>query len=262
VRFELDFTLLAVTLALTVRFAVLAATLPLLSLRAVPPVWRVALAVCFAGALAPAVTASMPPGAVTLAWRPLVMETARSLAVGAMLGFTVNLMFTAVRFAGSIAGMQIGFAIVNAFDPMSDSQVSVISQLYYMLAVLLFFVTGAHQVLMTAMFESCVAVPPFAGADAGAGAWFLLSEFGTVFSNGLRIAAPVVIVLLLVSASMGVVVKTVPQLNVLVVGFPIKIGVGLLVLGMSLVFFQNVVTGLMTDLQDQLGKVLLALRQV
>ncbi len=258
-QFEIDITLLAVTLALTVRFAVLAATLPLLSMRSVPPMWRVALAVSFAAALAPAVAQGVPAGSVTLAWRPLVMEVARSLAVGAMLGFTVNLLFTAVRFAGAIAGMQIGFAIVNAFDPMSDSQISIISQLYYMLAVILFFITGAHQILVAAMFDSCLAVPPFAPVDAGSGAWYLLSEFGSVFVTGLRIAAPMVIVLLLVSASMGVIVKTVPQLNILVVGFPIKIGVGLLMLGMSMFFFQTVVTNMLANLQNDLGKILLAL---
>ena len=81
--------------------------------------------------------------------------------VGALLGFTINLVFTAVRYAGSIAGMQIGFAIVNSFDPMSNSQISVISQLYYLLAVLLFFVTGAHQILVAAMFQSCRGGPAF-----------------------------------------------------------------------------------------------------
>ncbi len=187
------------------------------------------------------------------------MEAVRSLVVGALLGFTINLVFTAVRYAGSIAGMQIGFAIVNAFDPMSNSQISVISQLYYLLAVLLFFVTGAHQILVSAMFQSCLAVPPFASGDPVGGAWFLVREFGSVFSLGLQIAAPIVIVLLLVSASMGVIVKTVPQLNVLVVGFPIKIAVGLIVLGLSLVYFRTLVLSMLTGLEGQLAGLLQAM---
>jgi len=259
-QFELNITLLAVTAALAVRFGVLAATLPLLDIRSVPPLWRVALAVSFAAALAPGISRSMPVGAVSLAWPGLVMEAGRSLVVGALLGFTINLVFTAVRYAGSIVGMQIGFAIVNSYDPMSNSQISVISQLYYLLAVLLFFVTGAHQILVAAMFQSCVAVPPFASGDPVGGAWFLLREFGTVFTLGLQIAAPVVIVLLLVSASMGVIVKTVPQLNVLVVGFPIMIGVGLISVGLSLVFFQQITISVMGGMQGKLADLLLAMR--
>lgn len=257
---SVDIQLMAVAGALAVRFAVLAATLPLLELRSVPPLWRFGLAACFAGALAPGIAAGLPAGTLDLSWASLVIEVLRSLVVGALLGFTVNLVFTAVRFAGSVAGMQIGFAIVNAYDPMSNSQVSVVSQLYYLLAVLIFFVSGAHHILVGAMFQSCLVVPPFASVDPAAGAWHLLREFSTVFSLGLRIAAPVVVVLLLVSASMGVIVKTVPQINVLVVGFPVKIGVGLVTIGLSLVFFKDMAMNMFEGLDDQLARVLLAMR--
>lgn len=259
-QFELDITLLAITAALAVRFGVLAATLPLLDMRSVPPLWRVALAFSFAAALAPGIAQSLPGTTVSLAWPALVMECVRSLVVGALLGFTINLVFTTVRYAGSIVGMQIGFAIVNSYDPMSNSQISVISQLYYLLAVLLFFATGAHQILVAAMFQSCLAVPPFASGDPVGGAWYLVKEFGTVFSLGLKMAAPVVIVLMLVSASMGVIVKTVPQLNILVVGFPVKIGVGLITVGLSLVFFQQVTSSVMSGMQGKLAEVLLAMQ--
>ncbi len=258
--FEIDLTLLAVAAALTLRFAVLAATLPMLDVRAVPACWRRGLAITLGAALAPAVAPSVPAGAFTLAWQPLITEAFRSLVIGMMLGFTVNLVFVAVRFAGDVAGMQIGFSIVNAFDPMSNSQISVISQFYHLRAVLLFFTTGAHLVLVSAMFQSCLALPPFTGGELTGGAWHLLREFGGVFATGLRIAAPVIIVLLLISAAMGVVVKTVPQLNVLVVGFPVKIGVGLIVLGGSLVFFRQVVTGLFTGMPDQLARTLAAMQ--
>jgi flagellar biosynthetic protein FliR len=260
VSFSFDPLLLAVAAALAVRFAVLAATLPLLEVRSVPPLWRFGLAASFAAALTPGVAAALPPAAVDLGWPSLVLEAVRSLVVGALLGFTVNLVFTAVRFAGSVAGMQIGFAIVNAYDPLSNSQISVISQLYYMLAVLLFFVSGAHHLLVSAMFQSCLAVPPFTAFDPAGGAWHLLRQFSTVFSLGLRIAAPVVLVLLLVSASMGVIVKTVPQINVLIVGFPIKIGVGIVTIGLSLVFFKDLTLNLFAGLDDQLARMLLAMR--
>jgi flagellar biosynthetic protein FliR len=260
VSFALDITLLAITAALFVRFAVLAATLPLLELRSVPPLWRFALAFCFAGALAPAVRAALPDVVLDLRWQVLLVEAVRSLVVGAMLGLTINLVFTAVRFAGSVAGMQIGFSIVNAFDPATNANVSVIGQLYYILTVLIFFATGAHHLLVAAMFQSCVAVPPYGGLDPAGGAWYLLQEYGAIFTTGLRIAAPIVVVLLLVSGAMGVIVKTVPQMNVLVVGFPIKIGVGLITLGLSLVFFKTVAVALIGGLEDQLGRVLLAMR--
>ena len=258
--FNLDITLLAVMGSLVIRFGVLAATLPLLDLKSVPPLWRLGMAFCFAAALAPSIAATLPLGSVSLSWQSLVLEAVRSLVIGAMLGFTVNLVFTAVRYAGSVAGMQIGFAIVNSFDPMSNSQISVISQLYYLLAVLIFFVSGAHQILVAAMFQSCLVVPPYASFSMTGGAWQIMQEYGTIFTIGLRIASPVVVVLLLVSASMGIIVKTVPQINVLVVGFPIKIAVGLITLGLSLVFFREILLNVMAGMDDQLGRVLLAMK--
>lgn len=256
----MDITLLAIIGALSLRFSILAATMPMMDMKTVPPLWRVAIAFCFSAALAPGIASVIPAGSISLSWQALTLEAMRSLVIGAMMGFTINLTFTAVKYAGSIAGMQIGFAIVNAFDPMTQSQVSVISQLYYIMAVLLFFVTGAHQILVGAMFESCVILPPFGGFEAAGGSWYLLKEFGTVFVLGLRISGPIVIVLLLVSASMGVIVKTVPQINILAVGFPIKIAVGLVTFGVSLVFFKDMVIGLMGGMQGQLNEVLLALR--
>ena len=258
--FDLDITLFTVTASLAIRFGVLAATLPMLDMRSVPPMWRVGLALCMAAGLAPGVAAGLPAGIVSLAWPVLLVEAVRSLVIGAMLGFTVNLVFTAVRFAGSVAGMQIGFAIVNSFDPMSNSQVSVISQLYYIMAVLIFFVTGAHQILVTAMFQSCLVIPPFSSLSPAGGAWEILHEYGTIFGLGLRIASPIVVVLLLVSASMGVIVKTVPQINVLVVGFPIKIAVGLITLGLSLVFYREILINQMMGMEDQLSRLLLAMK--
>ncbi|MBU2503295.1 flagellar biosynthetic protein FliR [bacterium] len=258
--FSFDLTVIAVGAALALRFGVLAATLPLVDMRTVPPLWRAALAVCLGASLAPAVTAQLPAFPDPLTWQVALAEGVRSLVVGAMLGFTVNLVFTAVRVAGTIAGMQVGFAIVNSFDPTTQSQVSVLGQLYYLLTVLLFFATGTHHILVGAMVRSCEILPPFSGIQTAGASWFLLQEFGEVFAVGLRIAAPVVLVLLLVSSAMGVIVKTVPQLNILVVGFPIKIGVGVFVFGLSLVYFKEVVLGQFSGLEGMLNGVMLALR--
>jgi len=258
VSFDLDITYLAVAGALTLRLAIVTATLPLLDRASVPLLWRLAVAAALAGTLAPAILATTTP-ITSITWPLLVTEALRSLLVGALMAFTVNLAFTAVRYAGHIVGMQIGFAIVNSFDPQSGAQVSVIAQVYYLLAVLLFFAVDGHHALIGAMYQSCVVLPPLSPIDASAGAWLMLREYSTVFSLGLRIAAPVVIVLLLISATMGVIVKTVPQINVLVVGFPIKIAAGLATLGLSMVFFREICLAAIGSLGDQLGRVLLAL---
>lgn len=255
-RFDLDLTLVIVGLVLTLRLSVLTALMPLISGRSVPPTWRLALAVCLAAATAPAVAADLPPGSLDPSWQGLAAEGLRSLGVGALIAFSVGIPFAAVRFAGTLLGVQIGFGMVNTIDPQSGGRFSALANLYYLLAVMLFFSLDAHHTLVAAMVESTRLVPPFAPADLGGAAWLTVERFTEFFSLGLRVAAPVILVLLLVSVSMGFVVKTVPQINILVVGFPIKIAVGLAVLGMSLTFFNQVFGSFIGRMETELGLLL------
>lgn len=256
---HLDLTELAVTGMLALRFSVLVAVLPFLGHRTVPVVWRLGLAVVVAMAVAPVVMPAAYPAAQGLGWPGLVAAAARSLLVGALLALAVNIPFTAVRYAGQVMGIQIGFAIVNTIDPQSGTQVSVLGQLYYLLGVMIFFAVDAHHVVLAAMVQSCTLLPLFGPLDGSAGSWLMLREFGTVFRIGLQVAAPCILVLLLVSATMGVIVKTVPQINVLVVGFPLRIAVGLLTLGLSLTFFREIFLASLQGLESRFGRLLAAL---
>ena len=257
---SLDLTWLIVGLILTLRLSILTAVLPLLSGMSVPPVWRLALAACLAAATAPAVAADLVPAAYDLTWHGLLAEGLRSLAVGAMMTFVIGIPFAAVRFAGTMIGVQIGFGMVNTLDPQSGGQLSVLANLYYLLAVLIFFAMDGHHTLVGAMVHSCRLVPPFAPLEAGAGAWLTAEGFADFFAIGLKVAAPVILVLLLVSVAMGFVVKTVPQINILVVGFPIKIAVGLAALGVSLTFFNQVFRSLIGGMEQEFASLLGALQ--
>jgi flagellar biosynthetic protein FliR len=259
VTLDVDIRLLLTTVALTLRLSILLGTLPLLDQRNLPLIWRLALAVVVAAALAPQLAPQLPPAAELLAWPRLVTEAVQSLLVGALLAFAVNLVFAVVRFAGTVADMQIGFGIVNTYDPYTSSQISIIAQTYYLLSVLLFFAVDAHHMVMRTVVQSCVVLPPFMPAQIDAGALLIVREYGQVFTLGLRLAAPVVVVLLLVSSAMGVIVKTAPQIHVMVVGFPIQIAVGLFTLGASLVIFKDFVIGLFAANGGLLERLLLAL---
>ncbi len=257
---RLDMLSVAVGAALALRLAIMTALLPFLSQRGVPVLWRLAVAGVLAAALTPAVRQALPAAPVALTWSLLVGEAARSLLVGALLAVVISIPFEVVKFAGQVIDTQIGFAMVNVVDPTSGLQVSVLSNFYYLLAAMLFFALDAHHALVRGLVASCTLLPLFTPLDGGAGAWLLVQEFGALFRLGLQIGAPCVLVLLLVSAAMGVVVKTVPQINILMVGFPVSIAVGLAVLGMSLTWFNQVFVGLLAAMSGQFERLLLALR--
>ncbi len=258
--FTIDMSRIALTAVVALRLGILFGLLPLLSARTVPVLWRLALAVAMAAAVAP--TLPLPAGAAAdlLDWRAVAGEAVTSAVAGALLAFAVAIPFAAVQFAGEIVSMQMGFSLLRAFDPTSGTQMSAVSQLYYLLAVILFFTLDAHHVVLAALVDSFRILPPFGGLAADAGAWHVVGRFSAFFRVGLQIAAPCIIVLLLVSAAMGVLVKTVPQLNILIVGLPIKIAVGLAAVGFSLVFFNEIFAGLLGSMAEEMAGALGALR--
>jgi len=256
VTLTVDMTQVAVAGALALRLATLAALLPFLNARSVPLLWRLALAGVLALALTPVVAGTLPPGAIVLGWPSVVGEALRSLLVGALLALVLSIPFEVVKFAGQLIDVQIGYAIVNTIDPQSGIQISVLADFYYLLAALLFFALDGHHALLRGLVASCTLVPLYAPIDGAAGAWLLVREFSAFFRLGLQVGAPCILALLLVSAALGVVVKTLPQVNILVVGFPIKIAVGLAVLGLSLAYFNQVFGALLRGLEGQLGRLL------
>lgn len=254
-----DMGLVLITAVIALRLAVLLALVPVMDNRSVPPLWRLAVAVPLAWALAPAALPHLQHLPASLGWPALALEAVNSLLIGALLSFAVNLVLTGVRFGGTLAGMQIGFAIVNAYDPQTGSQISIIAQLYYLLTVLLFFALDVHHHLVAALVASVQVVPPFTTPDFSQAAGLLLRSYSEVFLLGVRVAAPMALVLLLASVAMGVIVKTAPQIHVLVVGFPVKIATGIFVLGTTLVYFGGVVERAFAGSEDILARVLGAL---
>ena len=254
-----DPALVLAAAVMTFRLSLVFALAPLMDNRSVPVLWRLAVAVPIGWALAPVALPHMGALPANPGWALLALEGVQSLLLSALFAFAMNLVLAAVRFAGNVAGMQIGFSLVNAYDPQTDSQISIIDHLYFLLTVLLFFALDVHLGLVRALVASLVVAPPFVPLVIGPAAGELLHAYSKIFAIGLQASAPVVLVLMLVTAAMGVIVKTSPQIHVLVVGFPVKIAIGILVLGTSLVYFGNVVTGALETSSELMKRLLSAL---
>jgi flagellar biosynthetic protein FliR len=206
---------------------------PLFGHLLVPVRARVGLALVLAIALAPvAVTDVATPPSVWSMAGLMITET----LVGLVLGFLAQLIFAGVQLGGQISGIQIGFGLANLIDPQSNAQSTVVAEWQQLMALLVFLALDVHHLLLQALIES-FRVVPIGAAVLGAGLLRgVTMRAGEIFAVGMRIAAPVLIVLLLTNAALGVLARTIPQLNVFVVGFPVNVGIGLIVLGASLPF--------------------------
>ena len=231
-------------------------TMPVLGMRGVPTPVRIALGVWMAVAVLPTVRATGAAAPTTLGEMALALSL--EVLAGFMLAFGVVTVFATVQFAGQMIGIQIGFAMANVIDPTTDLQVSVVSQVFNVVTVLLFLAADGHLMVLQSLGDSFRVLVPGNFTPATAGILETARQIGSVYALALRLALPVVMTLLLVSLSLGLVGRTVPQLNILVLGFPIKILVGCFVLFASIPLFGDVVGDLFADLPERLGRIVWA----
>ena len=152
------------------------------------------------------------------------------LAVGVSIGFIPYLMFSVIYLAGQIIDMKIGFSMVNVLDPLSNMQIPVTSNFYFIICILAFITVNAHHSVIAAIYRSYEFVPLGVyslsdGVMAG-----LVRLFADIFAVGFRLAAPMVFAIMVADVALGIISKAMPQMNVFIVGMPLKILAGLIVM--------------------------------
>jgi len=159
------------------------------------------------------------------------------LFVGWLIGFIAYISFATITMAGKVMDMQVGFAIVNVMDPTSGQQMPLIGSFLYNLGVIVFLVTNGHHMIISALFESFKLVP-ILGASPDLSLPLIIARFTTgIFLTGMKIAMPVTFAILLVNVGMGILARTMPQMNIFVVGIPLHLMIGMLILTMVLPFY-------------------------
>ncbi|MBI5682711.1 MAG: flagellar biosynthetic protein FliR [Deltaproteobacteria bacterium] len=182
----------------------------------------------------------------------LAIGIMREALIGIAIGFMVKLVFSSMEIAGQVAGMQMGFAVANVIDPQTSSQISVLAQVYNLIGILIFFTLNMHIIFISVIKESFAIIPPY-GFSVTRG---MMDGFLTMTADMCRIAvklaAPIMVSILITNIAMGIMARTVPQLNVFVLGFPITIILGLVVLLFSMPFITSVIGRAYTDLSYNL----------
>ncbi len=162
---------------------------------------------------------------------------AKEFIVGLSIGFVAYLVFTAIYIAGEIIDMQIGFGIVNVMDPISNIQVPVTSNVYFIISMLLFLSINGHHMLIRILYDSFGTLPIGSAVFNGDLVTGLMDLFGSVFATGIKISGPILATILITDIALGTISKMVPQINIFVIGMPLKIGVGIIILVITIPMF-------------------------
>lgn len=188
-----------------------------------------------------------------------VLAIARELIVGAAIGFVGRIVFAGFEMAGHLMGFQIGFSVASIIDPQSRVNSSVMTIFFGLLAMLFFLSINGHHWFFQSVIASYHVIPIGQASVSGSVVELLIKLSGRLFIWGLQLAAPVVAVLIIVDLVMGIISRAAPQMQVLVMSFPLKSLVGVWALSASLYFFPNAIEKLLLNLQQQIIELLQSL---
>ncbi|MCC7034586.1 MAG: flagellar biosynthetic protein FliR [Acidobacteria bacterium] len=220
----MDLDLLARIGLLVARPGMLVMSAPTFGGQSAPPYVRVGLALLLAVLSLPLVP--VPPVPTLAALGVIVL---RELAIGLALGLSVRAVLAGAELGGHITSSQLMLSYGSLIDPQGGARNTLLATLYGNLALLTFFAINGHHVLLRGLASSYQTVPIGTGAIDGTLAASVTRLLGVVFEFGFRLAAPIIVVMLIVEVATGLVSKAAPALNLMVVGTPVRLIVGLLV---------------------------------
>ncbi|MBI5491391.1 MAG: flagellar biosynthetic protein FliR [Deltaproteobacteria bacterium] len=170
-----------------------------------------------------------------------VLSVGAEIMTGALIGLAVKFIFTGIEFAGQIASFQMGIGMASAYDPINSAQATVLGKMMSVLALLIFLSVNGHLMVIIALKKSFEAIPPYGFHLSGAALEGLVTFSKEVFILALKFSAPVVAILIFVNIALGIMARSVPQLNMFVIGFAVTIAVGFVMIMVSLPVFETAV---------------------
>lgn len=173
--------------------------------------------------LAVAVSPQVSKGYVSPDTAGFVTALLKEFLVGALLGFLVMIVFSAIQSAGNLIDLFGGFQLAQAFDPQSMINGAQFARLFNMTSLALLFASGGYQLIIGGLARSFTALPLGEGVELGSPVHALTEAVGQMLLSSLQIAGPLIVVLFLADAGLGLLTRVAPALNAFALGFPLKI---------------------------------------
>ncbi|MDR1616400.1 MAG: flagellar type III secretion system protein FliR [Syntrophomonadaceae bacterium] len=197
---------------------------PVFSSRQIPVRIKIFALLIISFCLAYAVPVTFPESALSIF--QIIVMMGMELLIGCTIGFVANMIFAGIQLAGQLMDMQMGFGIVNVVDPLSGTQVPLLGNFTQAMALLLFLAVNGHHYLLQSVVGSYQLIPVMGMQLTGHFMDQLMKIMVYVFVIAIKISSPLVLTVLTADIAMGFIGRTVPQMNVFIVGMPLKILLG------------------------------------
>lgn len=226
------------------RISGLMLTAPLFGTPIAPVRIRAAFAMTLAVIMFPVIAAQLP-GRIDLT--AALQAAFAELIIGLTIGISLTILLAGAQVAGTVAGQQAGMSLGEVFNPFQEEETAVLSQVYVVVLMLVFLAVGGHRATLSALLDTYSSMPVMSYVPDESIVLLLANSLATAFAFGLRMAGPIVIALFLTEAAFGFLSRTVPQLNVLSVGFGVRNLVALGVAAISLPALEPLLTDAVQD---------------
>lgn len=236
-----------------IRISAMFVAVPLFSLRAVPARVRLILSLAITLVIIPVLPSY--PMVEMFSYQGFLVAVAQVM-IGLTSGFIVQLVFSALLFAGQGVALSMGLGFAAMVDPQNGQQVPVIAQFYVMTSTLIFLSLDGHLLLIQMLLDSFTSLPIGIDGITKTDIWTILTWSSRMFAGGLLLTMPIIVSLLLVNISLGVATRVAPQLNIFSVGFPVTLMLGMLLVWLTLPDVLDQFTGSLTETYELVGKVL------
>ncbi len=207
------------------RVAAIIFSAPVLDTKTIPVVFKAGLALAVSILLLPVTDAAVSMRDLSL--MTFVVGVFSEIAIGLTIGLAVKLLFAGIQLAGQIVGYQMGFAVANVIDPATSAQIPIVAQFYNLTAMLVFLSINAHHIFFSAMVDSYKILPPLSMPFNPQLVGMIMRLAANMFVVAIKIGAPLIAVMLMVTVAFGMVARTVPQVHIFIVAMPVKIIIGL-----------------------------------
>ncbi len=207
---------------------------PIYSQTNMPLILKIGLAMVITFAIFPAISSEQEALPKTMAG--YIVLIFKEISIGFLIGYTVTLAFVAFTVAGELISNAMGIRLAELVNPLLDGSSSPVSHLFQITGIILFLGLNGHHWLIKALVYSYQTVPVtgFIGTDTSISR--MVQMFGELFVSAIKIAAPVMVIMILVTIISGFLARSAPQMNIFLVIFPIKIIVGILLLAVTFPF--------------------------
>ena len=188
----------------------------------------------------------------------LIMYCANEVMTGLVLGYIINLIFEFVKFAGSIIDTQIGLSMLSMYDPQSESNNTLVANILHWATIVLYFITDSHHKLIASLIESFNLVNVGSSIVNQDNIMQIVNLFAKMFFIGIKISLPIILIIVLTDIAMGLVSRTVPELNVMIIGMPVKLLVGIITFTLAIPIAFKTINMVFSYIPEMLRSVLSA----